>query len=381
MPITKKQIEELLEYKSNEMPVTSFYLNVDPKKFVKEGYIKNYKTLMRNIKEKLSKDDISRDGYYSVTKDFDKIENYIKSVKDHSFKGVVLFSSSKNNFYQVYEIDNPVRNKIIVDFVPYTKPLYSIIGLMKRYLSLLFKKDKLRVFEVYGNKIKEELDLFRMSCFDSRFNAYIFINEKKYYNRKETEYYKFLRDASSEVLDLFIRKGADYITLGGDNNVAKDFYNNMHSYLRDRFAGFINVNFDSKKSEVLNEVKNVNTEIVKKLDKEITDKIISEFSKNGSVAKGINDVLRALTMSAVSILAIEEGYEVPGYMDKESGHLVLNPENYGEDKDKLVKVDDIVYEAIEVAIHQGAEIRMIREKALMADLDHIAALLRFKLPD
>jgi len=379
MLITKSQIDELLEYRFNDAPVTSLYLNVNPSGNTKEEYIKNLKTLLRENKEKLSKEDFSRNGYYSVIEDFEKITRSVEAIKGHVFRGLAVFSSSKNNFLQTFELDEPVNDRLVVDYFPYTKPLFTVLRMKKRYLALLFKKDKLRALEVYGEKIKEDIDLFNRSYFSSRSNDYIFINEKKYQNRLETEYHKFLREASNATLNLLMEKGADHVVLGGDRNTCADFLNHMHSYLHERYAGCIAVPFSAKESEVLKEVRKINERIVSEKDREIADRIRTELAKNSAACKGVGYILRALSMAAVSTMVVEEGYVVPGFIDIDSGLLYLDKDESSSSGGPLIPVKDVINEAVDEAIHQGAEVRIVKSREHLMGLDHIAALLRFSL--
>jgi peptide chain release factor subunit 1 len=379
MLISKNQIDQVLKYKFNDIPVTSLYLNVDPSMNTKEEFIKNWKTLLRENREKLKKEDFSREGYYSVLMDFDRITHSVESIKGHGFNSIAIFSSSKNNFIQTYELDEPVRDRLIVEFFPYTKPLFTVLRLKKRYIALLFKKDKLRAFEVYGDKINEDLDLFNTSHFSSRANDYIFINEKKYQNRMETEYHKFLREASGAVLDLFMEKGADCIVLGGEKNICRDFVKHMHSYLHERYAGCIDAKLNAKDSEVLKEVRKINEKIISEKDKKLTERIRSELSKDGEACKGIQNILEALSMAAVRTLVVEDGYMVPGFVDMETGFLYIEKDKAASDNASFMPVKDIINEAVDEAIHQGAEVRIVKNKELLRGLDHVAALLRFNM--
>jgi len=45
----------------------------------------------------------------------------------------------------------------------------------------------------------------------------------------------------------------------------------------------------------------------------------------------------------------------------------------------LIPVFDLINEIVDFAVHQGAEVRVIKDKNLMDGLNNIAALLRFKV--
>jgi hypothetical protein len=369
----------LLKYRFNDVPVTSLYLNVDPSSNTREEYIKNLKTMLRDNKEKLRKEDFSRDGYHSVLEDFEGILRSAEALKGHRFSGLAVFSSSKNGFLQTFELDTPVRDRLVVDYFPYTKPLFTVLHMEMRSIVLLLKKDKLRAFELFNDRIVEEIDLFSESLFSSRENDYIFINEKKYQNRLETEYNKFLRRASGAVLTLFMEKGAEHIVLGGDRGVCSDFEKHMHSYLRDRYAGCIDAPFTAKESQILKEVKKIHERIAAEKDRRLVDRIRTELSRDGFAVTGIQHILRALSMAAVSTLVVEDGYAVPGFVSLGDGLLYMDQDVSAQTGGSLMPVKDIINEAVDEAIHQGAEVRIVKSRELLNDLNHVAALLRFSM--
>ena len=378
MMVTKQQIDELLKYKSTDIPITSVYLNVDPAIYPREEYMKNLKTLIRQAKENIENNGYTRDGKHSLMEDFDRIINFVEPIISPNYKSLAIFSSSKNGFFQYYELNDNLKDMIVTDCLPYTKPLFAYLRMMKRYLAVLVKSGKLRAFEIFGTNIQEELDIFKQLKYPYRPNRYIFINEKKYYNKIETEYRKFLREASEEVMNLFMDKGSDYIIIGGDSKASEDLRDNLHPYLKEKFAGFIDVDFEAKEREVLDKVWEINKKISNKLDDELIEQIKTELAKDGKAVKGLRNVLHALTMAAVHVLAVEEGYMVPGFLHKESGYLYMNREDYNGNPDDLTAVTDIINEAIDEAINQGADVRIVREREKMSELDHIAALLRFR---
>ena len=379
MLILKQQIESILHYPFNGHPVSSFYLNVDQARYPKGEYLINAKTLVKECRERLEGEKLSREDLRSVTEDLEKIAPAVESLKGLGYKGFALFSSSKNGFFQTFGLDAPVTELLVVDRTPYTKPLLSVLRLTCRYMAVLVKKGKLRAFEVFGGSIREELDLFKASLFSTRANAYLFTKEKKIQNRSETEHHKFLQEASAEVLDLFTRTGADFVALGGDKNVARDFSRSMHPYLRDWYAGELECGFEAHEKEVLGEVGRINAAKALEKDRSLTYRIREELSRGGHACRGLAGVLDSLSMGAVGALAVKEGYSVPGYTDPRNGMLYLEPSVTPDDAKGLAPVKDVVDEAAEYAMQNGAEVRIIRTEELMEGLDGIAALLRFRV--
>ena len=84
-------------------------------------------------------------------------------------------------------------------------------------------------------------------------------------------------------------------------------------------------------------------------------------------------------MAAVSTMVVEEGYVVPGFIDMDTGLLYLDQDAYSSSGGSLMPVKDVINEAVDEAIHQGAEVRIVKSREHLKGLDHIAALLRFNL--
>ena len=111
--ITEDAIRELAAFKGEEAPVTTCYLDVDGRRFVRhQDYEHELDLMLRAAKEKAN-------GSESVAKDLRRIDEFVRGGIDRSAtRGVAIFSCSAHDLWEVVSLPVPVRNRIVVNSVP-----------------------------------------------------------------------------------------------------------------------------------------------------------------------------------------------------------------------------------------------------------------------
>ncbi len=83
---SRRDLQELAEYKGTGKPVLSLYLNVDPSRHTTDEYKLSLRQLLRTAGEKASGDDIAA------------VERFFELEYDWSGRGVAVFSCAADNF-------------------------------------------------------------------------------------------------------------------------------------------------------------------------------------------------------------------------------------------------------------------------------------------
>ena len=97
---SEKDLQELIGFHSEESPVLSLYLDVDPTKRTTD----EYKLVLRGLLKETSGQ--------ARRKDVGAVERYFDHEYDWQGKGVVLFSCLKQDFWRVYPLAVPVENHV-----------------------------------------------------------------------------------------------------------------------------------------------------------------------------------------------------------------------------------------------------------------------------
>jgi len=93
---SEKDLQELLDFKT-EHPVLSVYLNTDPSQGTADAYQPRLRSMLKDVE---LKDDVQ------------KVEQYVNFEFDWSGRGVALFSCTAENFFRVFSIAVPIRDRV-----------------------------------------------------------------------------------------------------------------------------------------------------------------------------------------------------------------------------------------------------------------------------
>jgi len=131
---TERDLSDLVEFRSDKVPVLSLYLNVDPTQQTTD----QYKLVLRS----LLKDAVGE----AKPADIEAVERYFDFEYDWQGRGVVVFSCQGADFWRSYSLAVPVQNSAHVSHRPYIKPLTDVLDAYGRYGVILVDSEGSRMF-------------------------------------------------------------------------------------------------------------------------------------------------------------------------------------------------------------------------------------------
>ncbi|MEE8604137.1 MAG: hypothetical protein V3S65_02080, partial [Candidatus Aminicenantaceae bacterium] len=151
---SRKQIASLSKFKSDQFLTTSFYLNSDKSHLTKKQITLSIKNLLNNYKTTVEKANLGKKKTESLRQDLDKISRFCKeNLNSHTLAGLALFSCGKENFWEVFELPNPPRNRILMDKDPYVRPLSAILNEHRRICLLVFDRKEAKWYDLFLGEI------------------------------------------------------------------------------------------------------------------------------------------------------------------------------------------------------------------------------------
>src|SRR5512136_2416666 len=108
---SRKDLQELAEYKGTGAPVLSVYLNVDPSQHTTDEYKLTLRQLLRDASARAASEHIAA------------VEHYFDLEYDGSGRGLAMFSCAAAKFWQAFSIAMPVADHVFVGPKPYVTPL------------------------------------------------------------------------------------------------------------------------------------------------------------------------------------------------------------------------------------------------------------------
>jgi peptide chain release factor subunit 1 len=372
--LSRSELKEIASMEKKDGYFVSLYLNVDPMFNKKGDYMVHLKNMLKNAVESLDK------GIYKkVKEDLGKIDNYVLTNKRMFKKGLALISSSANSFWKEYHLGIPVKNELIVDKAPYTKPLMDVLDNYQRYAVLLVDKESARIFVIHLREIVEYGEVHTPDVPGKHKKGGWFALSQNHYERHIDYHVGMHLKEVIEKLDSFLR--GEYIgrlIFGGSDEAVSMVKGMLHKTILDKAIGTVKVEMFAKSPEVLAKVEPIVVEYEKNKEREAVEKLFTGAMKKKDAVLGVEDVLHALQEQRVWKLIFVKDLKTSGYSCKSCGFLTVqkaDPCPYC--KGEMEMVDYLIDLAGEKAIGQGAMVEVLLADKKLKEAGGIGAFLRF----
>jgi peptide subunit release factor 1 (eRF1) len=373
--ITRQQLDQLLQFKNGQYLIASCYLNLDRRQPLKIRLKDLLQEAERDSAGKVS----SRESRESLREDFRRIESFATSrAAGDRRKSVAIFSCAGEKFWQTYELPRRVRDILVANHEAYLRPLAGILAEYHRYCVVLADRVRGQLFEVYMGEILEHSAQknpvprrVREGGFQGREERHI----ERRHDQAVHQHYARLADAA---FALFKRDRFDWLILGGHPETLAEFKPHLHSYLRERWVG----DFSAEPGKItVADVLARSLEIERRAETErehqLAANIVQTAEARGLAVTGLPDTLAALTSGEIQTLAVEDGFETPGFHCRHCRFISLDARICPHCARATEQSPDIVDEAVEIATHNGCAVYYLHGPTPLADR-HIGALLRYR---
>lgn len=378
--ITMEQVEELSSFKANPFLVSSLYLNVNEKRFSKKEYVIRLKDLIKQRRQDVKNADVNSEIKTSLEEDFKKIQNYVEQeFSGKGVRGVVVFSASKKNFWQVYHLPLPVKTCLIVSGEPYVRPLTALLDEYKHYCTVAVSRDKARIFEVYLGEITEHTEIFNQVPGKVRIAGWYGLEERRIERNIEDKVHRHFKEVADATLELFKKKRFDWLIVGGKRESVSTFEKHLHTYLRDRIIDRVDLDPNASLHEALLKTQEVAQRVEREEEARLIHHLLEEVNSKGLGVIGLEDTLKAIWQGQVNVLLLKDDLSVPGFVCPKCGYMSTEKSECPNDKIAMTATPDILEEAVESAIIQNCQIEHIAESQELDNMGGIGAILRFKI--
>jgi peptide chain release factor subunit 1 len=379
--ITQEQIQQLLAARDNRHLITSFYFNTDvTRRPVAEQKIR-LKDMLQAARRDLEGREATHAQRESLLGDFGAIEqHFVAHAVSNSHKGIAIFSCSARKFWQTYALPRGVRNILIADFDPYIRPLSMILDEYHRFCTVVVDRARAQIYEIYMGEILDRSEAFtELPRFSSRSMGQGGREERRFERHHEDAVRRHFHRVARFTFDIFQAYKFDYLVVGTHHELFYEFERHLHPYLRARLVG----NFTAEPgvtapAEVLAQTMAIETKVEREDEVRTVNELLAKVDRQDAAVLGLHGTLTALQRGAVQTLVVEDGYEVPGFMCYNCHVASVDDGACPHCGGEMTVCPDVVDEAIEVALQQGAKIEHIRTPTPLRERGFIGALLRFK---
>jgi len=398
--ILENNINKLLEYKDDTSYITSLYIRLGPDEREDLKYKKTLKNLIKQAKKNYSYLENNKEEYKSIEKDLVMIENYIDNSKQiEGIRGIAIFCRSSDNFWEVFKLPLINRDRLFVNNYPHIGELITLKHKYGNTAFLVIDKNKARFFNLTLDGVQELSGFlypgasrthrfqspegkFKQRVSSSSGERMISQGYGEYsFNRTiENDIHQHLKYVSDRIFDYYKENKYDWLIIGGDNQIVQEFSNHIHSYLKSKLLGSVNLDIDMLKKDQLFDI---SLNLLDDLRFKNNCRLLEEFEEKLSsdlAVNGIESSLESLYNGQARTLLVNEGFRQPGFICPKSNLLVLeNNEKLCPELQAPNQIQDIVDYIIEEAFSQKGEVEIIYAPELKKKIDGMGSILRFKL--
>jgi peptide subunit release factor 1 (eRF1) len=368
--ITEAAIRELAGIRGDHAPITSCYLDVDGRRLARHQDLEQeLDATLRDARQRAN-------GHRSVHDDLRRIEAHVKAGLDRSAtRGLAIFACSASGLWEVIELPVPVRTQVVINHAPAVGQLESLLQEREPIGVLLADRQRARLLVFEQGVLTDRSDLI-----DELPRDYDTRGERERGTpdaHVEELAHQHLRNAARAAFDLWQARGFAHLAIGAPEPLANELEAGLHPYLRERLCGRIRVTVAASPAEVMAAAEQVEDGVERRKEALVVDRLREAAITGRRGVAGLGRTLEALHDHRVERLVVSKGYAEEGWRCPETDALAIvgptNPINGA----RMVKVPNVVEDAIEEALAQGLPVTICCENADLDVLGRVGALLRY----
>jgi peptide subunit release factor 1 (eRF1) len=372
LALDEDTIRELTGFKGVKAPVTSCYLDVDGRRYVRaHDYEVHLDRMLRPVREREHKA-----GHHSVSDDLKRIEERVKSGVDRSrTRGLAMFSCSAQDFWRSFDLPVPVRNRLVVNDTPQVRQLETIIAEHERFAVLLADRQRARLLVFQLGELVDKSERFdQLPRHEDDRGERV---KDQVRDHVAVAAHQHLRGAAQVAFHVFQEQGFDHLIIGAPDEITGELERQLHSYVRERIAARLTVPVGARDEEIRQAALEVEEQIERTKEAALVERLRDAAGAGSGGLIGLDHVLEALVERRVDTLLVSEGFEAPGWRCQSCSFVGRTGPSCPVCGSRMSQVEDVVEEAVSEAVSQSCRVKVCRDNADLDVLGRVGALLRF----
>lgn len=322
---------------------------------------------------------VSKNKKESLLLDLEKISRFCKeNINSNNQKGLAVFSCSKENFWQSFDLPSPPRNRLIFDQNPYVRPLSAILNEFRRICLLTIDRKESKWYELFMGELSELDHITGDVPSKVREGGWEGYESKRIERHIATHLHDYFKRSAQMTFDLFKKNNFDWLFLGCMDEYCKEFEPLLHPYLKERLKARLKSKPSDSPSKILSEASALEKKLKDEEESELLNRFISELEKGGLATSGLKNTLRSLNRGEVQTLLITRHSSKPGKSCPKCGFLFPDEIKCPSCQRKTEPLMDVIDEAVESALDKKSQVIHIDPPSKLSRYGNIGAYLRYK---
>ena len=370
--ISRRQIIDLLQFKTESHWVLSFYMGVGVYKGKRKAYEIEAKDIM---KQAMADASLTGDEKKLVEEDVERILNFLRMDFRGRARGLAIFASKGAALWQVFRLPLSVPDRCVINHFPFVVPMLKLVDERHRYCVVIVDKEKARLFTMYLGELTERTEILDVVPGWHKQGGWA---QARFQRHIEDHVNRHLKHVADTMFEFYKKEGFGHLILGGSQEVRLRLYRILHSYLQKIIAGHISVDIASNTNDILAAARKIEWEVEEKRAGEIAKSVLEPSGRAQMSVTGLKDTVRALEEGRVHTLVLVENMDIEGCLCGDCGSVDILPEaecHYC--KKKLSKTGDVSEHLAVLAVGQDAEVSYVRTGLGLENADGVGAILRW----
>lgn len=364
---TESDLRELLEYKS-EHPVLSVYLNTDPTLSSADAYKLRLRTMLKEVELK---------------EDAEAIELFFDHEYDWSGRSVAVFSCEPDDFFRIYPLAFPVRDRVRINQRPHVKPLADLLDSYGGYGVALVDKQGVRLFHFHLGELREQEGILGETVRRTKRGGGSQAAGRRggvagLTNYAEEVADRNIKESAEFAAQFFKEKNIRRVVIGGTEDNVALFRSQMPKAWQSLVVGTFPISMTANEQEVLEHALEIGQAAESRRETQLVNTLITNAAKGHGSVVGLEDTLSAVHEGRVQALVLREGFRAPGYRCTGCGYLTAQPlETCPFCSNEFEEITDAVELAVRRVMRNGGEVEVVHDSEALVEQGGIGAILRY----
>ncbi len=377
--LNDQKVRQLASLRADAASVLSLFLNLDPSEFPTQAA---RATEVRSLVDEAHRrvrdaENLTHEQRQALKADVERVAQLLgNDLPAKGAHGLAVFCSSALDLFETLRLPRPLETRVVIDDAPHVEPLAELSS-AGNWCVLLVNRRTGRMLRGSAESLAELPPVGDDTHGQHDQGGW---SQARYERSVEKDVDDHQKRVAEVAFRRFQRSPFDHLLLGGPEELLNAFEERLHSYLRQRLAGRVNVDVESSSPD---DVRAAALSTIERVDRErerqTLDRLREAVARDTRGAAGLAGVLEALNERRVETLLLREGFSVSGCSCPTCGWLgALDGGACPADGTPLDCREDIVERAVASAVTQSAEVVVVREDVNEIDsYGSIGALLRF----
>jgi peptide chain release factor subunit 1 len=368
------RLDRLVAFPPTTFPVISLYLNTEPDQHGKDEI---QRFLRRELPARARTFEPRSADRESYERDAARIERWVQEELRPSSNGVAIFAcAGADDFFEAVQLDVPVReHRLYVYHQPHLYELARLSDAYPRYAAVVADSRLARIFVFALGGTVDQREVENATTNRTQVGGWSQARFQRHVDHQRQQHAKEVVAA----LDRIVREDdIGQVVIAGDEVIVPLLRAELPPHLEEKVVETLRLDITTPEHEVLQETLRAMAAEDAREDADRVRRAIEGYRAGGLGVAGLAPTLAALVRGQVGELLVSADLETR-YAEPVSRDSPLIPTDLASQLPEEPETVDLADELVSRARSTGATVSFIENTSLLAEVDGVAALLRFTL--